>query len=152
DAAHTARMKLGPTHQLLDLADAAHHRGHDAAGTRFERAHDGGVIGRRQTDEAVQTAAARRPRRLLDLRNRQADMLLIEPNRIEATLPGDHLDQLGITQLAQREELHHAILCKQCFQMCAHIYPFTLEYPSLALRVCRAATSSFVRPREQAAE
>ncbi len=115
-------MELGPVQEVLDLANVAHHRGHDAAGARFQGAHDRGVVGGGQADEAVQSAAASRAGRLLDLRNRQADVLLVEPDRVESALPGDHLDQLGITELAQREDLDNAVLCQQRFQMRAHVF------------------------------
>ncbi len=116
-----ARLKLGPGQQLVGLAGAADHGRHDAARPGLQRPHHAGVIGRGQADEAVEAGAACRPRCLFELRDGEAGVFLVEPDRVEAARPGDHLDQLRRTELAEGEDADQARLVgEQGLQVSSH--------------------------------
>ena len=47
---------------------------------------------------------------------RERDVFLIQPDGVKAAAPGDHLDQLGMTQLPQGADAQQAVLSQQRLQ------------------------------------
>src|SRR5262249_28024320 len=120
DASQTQRIELGPADDLLGLAGAANLSGHDAPRAGFQRPHHGGVISGGQAYEGIQAHSPSRPRGLLDLRDRDARMLLIQPDGVISALETDYLDNFRMTQLSQPENPHQLTLSQQLFEMRSH--------------------------------
>ena len=105
--------ELRPADRLLGLARRMDHADHQPARARFERAHDRGIVGRRQPHEVVHPISLRGHGGQLDLLHANSRVLEVEPERIELAVLAHNLDQLGTEKLTYGENPDNLTFGKQ---------------------------------------
>jgi hypothetical protein len=58
---------------------------------------------------------------MLNLRDRQAGVLLVEPHRVIAAVLADDVDDLRMAELPDAKDADELALCEQLFESFAHV-------------------------------